>query len=604
MNNPLNLAKAIGDKLIRDTPFQYRLELAPVNHVFENETSEGMQFVDFGRTFGLGRPAVAYAWTQLIVPCDVSMKAEVEHNDGCKIWLNGHVVYEKKGDQKINLVFDERSVQMSNELTLNLRQGANTLLVKSETRGGEWRFYIQPPSRKGAVVTQLSAPPEIGLHHVANIDANIAERTNWLVAGPFENSRSDLDVTRGPEQEFVFGKMYPGLDAPVTWTIPKIEVHGAIIGWQPWGSLYHWDYYNGGTAWAMQALAETTGDKQYAEYANRFCDYHLDGLPFVEHQVKTLNAVNSANHFIIESPLLDFTLAPSLPFINRLRTEKHFAKREVYEQWIERMVHYAREEQIRLPDIGIYTRTTPVKYTTWADDMIMGIPFLVQAALYAKDDKTRQEFFDDAASQILGFNTQVWDATAQLYRHAQDSSHSLKMPHWSRCNGWAIWAMSEVLLHLPPAHPKYPAILEHVQTLVNSLARLQNENGFWFNVLDQPDDRIEVSGTAIFTMAMARGVNQGWLEAEPYANVARKGWLALATQIEPDGTVHNICEGTMCSEDLDFYLSRPFWDNDTHGLFAVIFAGLEVSRNPKPRRSLKGSTTSLKSDHCKRMRRE
>ena len=111
--------------------------------------------------------------------------------------------------------------------------------------------------------------------------------------------------------------MYPGLDGPVTWTIPKIEVLGSIIGWQPWGSLYHWSYYNGGTAWAMRYLADATGVEDYREFADRFCDYHLDGIPFVEHQVKTLNAVNSANHFILDSPLLDFTLAPSLPFLHR-----------------------------------------------------------------------------------------------------------------------------------------------------------------------------------------------------------------------------------------------------------------------------------------------
>ena len=55
MIQPLTVVQRIGDKLIRDTPFRYRLEVAPVNRSFSNETSGGMQFVDFGRTFGLGR---------------------------------------------------------------------------------------------------------------------------------------------------------------------------------------------------------------------------------------------------------------------------------------------------------------------------------------------------------------------------------------------------------------------------------------------------------------------------------------------------------------------------------------------------------------------
>lgn len=578
MNSPLESTRRIADKLVRDTPFRYRLELAPVNHEFSNETIGGLQCVDFGRTFGLGRPAMAYAWTCLTAPADVEIAVQIEHNDGCQIWLNGEVIHQKSGDRDLRLVFDERSVELSHHCLLRLRRGTNILLVKSETRGNEWRFYLQPPSLKGAVVHGLDAPPRIGLHGVPDIDGKVADLTNWLVVGPFANDHRDLAAPLPPENGLAFGRMFHGLDGPVTWTIPKIEVLGEIIGWQPWGSLYHWSYYNGGTAWAMRHLAAATGMEEYRKFADHFCDYHLDGIPFVEHQVKTLSAVNSANHFILDSPLLDFTLAPSLPFLDRLLTEPGFPGRDRYEKWIGKMLDYARRGQVRLPGHEIYTRLTPLEYTTWVDDMFMGIPFLVHASRLAADDRTRNELLDDAACQVLGFNTQVWDEEAQLYMHARYSDSSAKFPFWSRCNGWAIWAMSEVLLHLPGDHPHHPAIIGHFRIHATSLARCQNPDGFWPNVLDHPDSRPEVSGTAIFTMAIARGINHGWLDPGVFAPVAIKGWKALESQIEPDGTVHNICEGTMCSEDVSFYLDRPFYDDDTHGLFAVLFAGIEVGK--------------------------
>lgn len=585
MKRPLEVIRSIGDKLIRDTPFEYRLDLASVNHEFTNETTAGMQFVDFGRTFGLGRPALAIAWTRITAPEDKEITVQIEHNDGCVLLLNGEEVYRRTGDRDIQLVFDERSVEMSGRCTLRLKRGANNLCVKSETRGKEWRFYMQPPSLKGAVVHESSAKPVIGLQGARNVDAKVFALTNWLVMGPFANDDRKLAVPHPATSEPVFGRMYPGLDGPVTWTIPKIEVLGSIIGWQPWGSLYHWSYYNGGTAWAMRRLADVTGVVDYRDFADRFCDYHLDGIPFVEYQVKTLSAVNSANHFILDSPLLDFTLAPSLPFLDRLLTESGFPGRERYEQWIGKMLEYARSGQVRLPDHDIYTRLTPVEYTTWVDDMFMGIPFLVHASRLAADDRTRNELLDDAANQILGFNTQVWDEEARLYMHARYSNNPAKFPFWSRCNGWAIWAMSEVLLHLPGDHPHHPAILSHFRIHAASLASCQNPDGFWPNVLDHPDSRPEVSGTAIFTMAIARGVNHGWLDPGVFAAVALKGWQALESQVEPDGTVHLICEGTMCSEDVKFYLERPFYDDDTHGLFAVLFAGIEVgellSRQPE-----------------------
>jgi unsaturated rhamnogalacturonyl hydrolase len=578
MKTPLETVKKIGEKLIRDTPFEYRLEVKPVVHSLDR-----MHCVDFGRTFGLGRSAVAYAWTNLDSPGEMVITIDVEHNDGCRIWLNGMMVYEQSGDRDIQLHFDERSIGMSHQVALALRKGANSLLVKSETRGKEWVFYMQPPATNGAVIAETTAHVGIGLNGVANIDAKVAALSNWLVIGSFPNpessrARSGLETAYAPENEFVFGKMYPGLNSAVTWTIPKVEVLGGMIDPLPWGTNYSWNYHNGGVAWAMQELADLSGDLRYRGYATRFCDFHLEGIPFVEHQVKTLNAVDSANHFIIDTPLLDFTLAPSLPFINRLRKEGEFPGREKYHRWVEKMICYARDEQVRLPEHGIYTRTTPRKYTTWVDDMFMGIPFLVQASLYQNGARDGLAFMDDAAQQVLEFSSQVWDEEAELYMHARYFGNSAKLPHWSRCNGWASWAMSEVLMHLPPNHRNHAAILAHFRRHCASLLRFQHESGLWPNVLDHPESALEVSGSAIFVMAMARGVMRGWLDKGLFLPAAIKGWQGLETQIDEDGTVHGICMGTMCTEDVNYYVNRPFYDNDTHGLFAVLFAGIEMER--------------------------
>jgi rhamnogalacturonyl hydrolase YesR len=79
-------------------------------------------------------------------------------------------------------------------------------------------------------------------------------------------------------------------------------------------------------------------------------------------------------------------------------------------------------------------------------------------------------------------------------------------------------------------------------------------------------------------MAMARGVMRGWLDEMIYRPALIRGWAGLESQIDADGTVHGICMGTMCTEDVNYYIKRPFYDNDTHGLFAVLFAGIEMER--------------------------
>ena len=574
INEPLAVVKLIGDKLIRDTPFKYRLNVPAGKQSFN-----GLHFIDFGRTFGTGQPAVAYAYTHLISGTDREMIIQTAHNDGCKIWVNEKLVYERKGKRNLELKFEERSIEMPDQFTVKLKKGVNSLLIKSESFGNEWVVYIQPPSLKGAVVSGSLEYPEIGLKTVPFVDEKISQLSNWLVIGPFSNPGGNgINIPYDPEKEILFGKMYEGSGSLITWTIPKIEVLGEMIDPLPWGTNYTWNYHNGGVAWAMQNLGEISNEEKYRKYASDFCDFHINGAPFVNYQVKTLRVVNSANSGFLFSPLLDFTLAPALPFIYRLRKEQAFDNRESYVAYIDRMLKYAKEEQVRLPGSNIFTRVTPVKYTTWVDDMFMGIPFLMQASQYVTSPGEKKLFLDDAASQAVKFSEQVWNTEANLYMHARYYGKDIKLPHWSRANGWGIWAITEVLKVLPKNHPYYRTILNHYRNHVDALVALQNKNGFWLQVLDRPDSREEVSGTAIFTMAIARGITHGWLNAKKYQPYAIKGWEALKTQIRPDGTVHNICYGTMCSEDINYYMERPFYDNDTHGLFAVLFAGLEMHK--------------------------
>jgi len=571
VQNPLEVVQTIGDKLIRETPFKYRLELAGNDKLFNK-----MKFVNFGRTFTTDKPAVAYAYTLLDSPEEMALDISIEHNDACKIWLNNELVYEKKTIKSVHLVYEERSIEMSYKARLNLKKGLNKLLIKSATAGNkDWCLYMQPPATKGAVLCEKLQYPTFAPEKMADVDAKIATLTNWLVIGPFEN---DMDKEFVPETKIEFGFMYNGLNnKSITWTIPKVEILGNVIDPKEWGTTYQWNYHNGGVAWAMQQLSEASGDPKYNRWATNFCEYHLKGKSFVEYQVQTLNEVESANHFFIKVPLLDFTLAPALPFIYKLRKEKDFAMQKEYAAFVDDMIKYARTEQIRFPGTNVYTRTTPKKYTTWVDDMFMGIPFLVQASKYAQTKADQEFFMNDAALMVLNFNKFVWDKEANLYMHANFSEEkNVKLPHWSRANGWGIWATTEVLINLDKSNKYYKPILEHYRRHVESLAKWQAASGFWHNVIDRSDSQEEVSGTAIFTMAIARGVTHGWLDAKKYEPVALKGWNAVKSEIEPNGTVHKICVGTMCSEDVNYYINRPFYEDDTHGLFAVLFAGIDV----------------------------
>ncbi|HEU4608728.1 MAG TPA: glycoside hydrolase family 88 protein [Chitinophagaceae bacterium] len=571
--DPISVIRRIADKLVRETPFQYKLQLKENNKLFNS-----IQAIDFGRSLGVNDNSTAYAYTEMTVLNDTIFSIDIAHRGPCTIWINEQVVYKSNKDCA-DIRIDERNPELPARCTIHLKSGNNRLLIKNECVGNDWVVFLQPSAMDDSLLLNDSSCPEIGLYHLPQVDISVAKASSWLLLGPLKAGavkRTDSLLLRR-KQPFI-GEVFQGIDAGISWTIQRQEVLAAELDPRPWGTNYSWNYHNGGLAWAMGCLAQMTKENSYKKYADEFCDFHLNHAAFMQYQINTLHAIELANTSFLYSSLLDFTLAPSLPFLYRLKTDGNFSNREAYDKYIGRMIDYAEHKQLRLPGSGIFTRVTPHQYTTWTDDMFMGIPFLVKAAHYVKDTAMSNRLLWDAASQVIHFSREVWDDKAGLYYHARWHGSNQVTPHWSRANGWAIWAITEVLKGLPLNHPLYNDVMRQYKRHVKALIALQDKQGFWRQVLDMPDSRQEVSGTAIFTMAIARGINEGWLNRKKYAPYAEKGWQAITSQIDADGTVHNICYGTMCSTDVNYYLNRPFYDNDTHGLFAVLFAGMEMNR--------------------------
>lgn len=574
---PVQAVQRVADKMIRTTPFQYRLSVVKPSAVFDN-----IKFLNLARTFGAGKPGVAYALTVIDAPADTTLTIEISHNDGMKVFINQVVVYEKKGDRPAAITYRERAVDLANEFPVRLKKGPNTLLLKSETRGESWAFYLRPKHNfKG-----LQLRPDL----LPNVGPDVAALSNWLVIGPFPNDiqsdkRSGLDRVYEPENGFETGQLYThnGIDGPgqpVAWTVPKSELsangYGSALAWGD--NNFSWNYHAGGTAWAMAHLGDYTGEKRFTAYSKSYCDFFVAKRPYLAFQKYELGGMGSVDAKIWESQMLDFSAAPTLPYTYWLEQKGNFAGRAGYEKLFADIKDYTVNRQFRLPE-GNFARSNPHRYTTWADDMYMGIPFLVHAAQITRDPAEKTKLMDDAVKQLFAFNAQVWDPEFNLYRQTQYSDRKVKIPFWSRANGWGLWATAEILLNLPKSHPKYPAVLAHYKTHIDALLTYQNpKTGFWHNLIDKPDSYAETSGTAIFVMALARGINQGWLDRKMYLAPTIRGWQAIAGMIDADGTLHGTCIGTNMSENIQDYYTRPVADDDTHGVLPVLFAGIEMDK--------------------------
>ena len=569
--HPIKRIELVANKILLDAPREYKLKLyEPINELNK------ICFVDFGMNYGTTESGVAYAISSINSNETVEAEFELSFNDRINIWINDSLVYSAKDQQKFSFSPIERDYILQTKFSTTINKGFNKVLIKSEyqytehstnNRPVKWAVYLRAKNRN----------LRLSLEDFLMIDSSISKVQNWLIIGsfplPFENKRV-------PETKFELGQIYTFNQNNISWTIPKSTmVVENPRPHQPWGEGYlAMNYHAAGAAWAMGELGAFTGENKYTDYCLWYCDFYLKKRPYLSFQKYGLNAFNTYDNKVIDGCLLDYTGSVALPYLFLLNNKIQINNSAEYLNFIDSVKQYVVNKQTRTSE-GCFNRITPKKYTIWTDDMYMGLQFLVYSAKLSKNKIEKDKLLNDAVNQVFAFNKYVWHENVSLYQHAQYSDEPVSMPFWSRANGWALWAVADILANLDTKHPLYNKLMKHYKKHVNALCMLQDKKtGFWHNVLDKPDSYEEVSGTAIFVRNIALGINKGWLPKNKYEKYVLLGWKAIDSSILPDGTVKKICVGTNCSVNLQDYYNRPTADNDTHGMLAILFSAIEVQR--------------------------
>jgi unsaturated rhamnogalacturonyl hydrolase len=204
----------------------------------------------------------------------------------------------------------------------------------------------------------------------------------------------------------------------------------------------------------------------------------------------------------------------------------------------------------------------------WIDDMYM-ITILQAQAFRAIGDPV---YLDRAALEMVAYLDKLQRPNGLFY-------HGPDFPFfWGRGNGWVAAGMTELLRLLPAQHPRRERILQSYRLMMAELLRHQDTDGMWHQLVDGPDSYKETSCTAMFTYAMITGVQRGWLPEKPYAEAARKGWLALTDYIDAQGNVDQVCVGTGQTNSRQFYLTRPRSKGDPHGQAPTLWCAVALMR--------------------------
>jgi rhamnogalacturonyl hydrolase YesR len=347
-------------------------------------------------------------------------------------------------------------------------------------------------------------------------------------------------------------------------------------------SVYNqWHYTNGVTNIAMMELAQKSGKKEYEEFVLKnmnfvFNEGNLDYFRQLYDQAKEksgwMGVRNVSWHMIFRGKRLDDNgpMGASL-----IEIQKKYPS-DTFLAYINETADHLNYAEPRLKD-GTIARIWPHVNTIWADDAFMAVSFLARMGNFTGDNK----YFTDAAKQILNYTKYLWRPEMQLYYHCYHTDNKEHgVAHWSRANGWVFMATADLLTYMPKNHPLRQKVIQNFKMQATGIARYQGANGLWHQVLDKVDSYEEITGTAMFTFGIARGVKNGWLHPD-FIYVAEQGLRGMMKKITPEGDVTSICVGTGIMPSLQYYYNRPTQENDPMGEGPVLRALVEMIDAPR-----------------------
>ena len=185
----------------------------------------------------------------------------------------------------------------------------------------------------------------------------------------------------------------------------------------------------------------------------------------------------------------------------------------------------------------------------WCDGMYMGPALLAQLINYKK--ATNNVSNDDWSLLTKQFSItweQLRDSKTGLLYHGMTATPTItdwskdttptsyhSGAFWGRANAWYMLALVDVLELMPTSNTNYSTLKGYLENLAASIASYQNEDGTWYQVLDQKDNALngnyeESSCSALFTAAYLKALRLKLLESSKYETMAQKAYVALVNK--------------------------------------------------------------------------
>ena len=203
----------------------------------------------------------------------------------------------------------------------------------------------------------------------------------------------------------------------------------------------------------------------------------------------------------------------------------------------------------------------------WIDSLFAVCPYLV----WLGETTGRKDFTDAAIDQLIAHHKILFDPETKLYHQARkDGKLSAR---WGRGVGWAVYAMAEMTYDLRN-HERFNEVADIYRTVIDGCLAVQDENGLFHQVLDDPSSYVESSGSGLILYGFGRGVKNQIVPREKVYEPFLRGIKGLTGLVTLDGSVTDCCCGCLFPGDgsNEAYASHPKKTNDIHAAGAMLCA--------------------------------
>lgn len=308
----------------------------------------------------------------------------------------------------------------------------------------------------------------------------------------------------------------------------------------------HWEWTQGVGLYGLWKLFASTKEQKYLDMLTRFYDSQL-AIGFPELNVNTM------------APYL------TMSYLGE------YLESEVYMEPCRQAAEWIMRDMKRTREGGIQHQTSDDlnDEELWDDTLFMTVLFLANMGRILG----REDYCQEAQYQFLLHMKYLQDPVSGFWYHGWTflQRNNFAGAFWGRGNCWITIAIPELLDMIEVPAPVRRILTGALINQVDALAAVQEKDGMWHTLLDDPASYVEASATCGFAYGICKGVHTGLL-GEKYIPLADKALYTILELISGEGVLEQVSYGTPMGRDSkDFYKKIPLKQMPYGQALAILF---------------------------------